>query len=144
HDFWFMPGSFFDANGFLECAPHAWGSCDTNDQAVLLWKVLDEHAQPPVPLKPSYQFKPTPGKVVIDLFWNTFCQTSDMEAQRVREVAAEFGDTVILNEYCADDRGVLVRHQIPRAVFVDGREIGWGYEAPKDGLREAVVQALHR
>lgn len=142
HDFWFMPAGFFDANGFLECAQHAWGSSDMNDRAVLLWKTFDEHADVPVPLKPKYAFKAIPGKVVVDLFWNTFCQTSAMEAERVREVAAEFGEHVDLNQYCADDRDVLLRHQIPRAIFVNGREIGWGYEAPKEGVREAIAEAL--
>ena len=144
HDFWFMPAGFFDANGFLECAQHAWGHSEMNGQAVLLWKPFNEQAEDPTPLKPRYEFKGIPGKVVVDLFWNTFCQTSDIEAQRVREVAAEFRDTVTLNEYCADDRGVLTHYQIPRGIFIDGQEIGWGYEAPRDELREAIVQALRR
>ena len=143
NDFWFMPASFFDANHFVECAQNAWGSCDVNDRAVLLWKVLDRQAEAPVPLNHNYRFTAMPGKVVVDLFWNTFCQTSNIEAQRVREVAAEFGDLVVLNEYCADDRAVLCRYQMPRAIFVNGREIGWGYEAPRDGLRKAIAQALH-
>jgi hypothetical protein len=25
---------------------------------------------------------------------------------------------------------------------VNGREIGWGYEAPRDGIRDAIRQAL--
>lgn len=93
-------------------------------------------------MKPNYELKPTPGKVVIDLFWNAFCQTSSIEAQRVREVAAEFGDSVTLNEYSADDRAALLRHQIARGIFVNGSEIHWGYEVPRDGIRDAVVQAL--
>jgi hypothetical protein len=79
---------------------------------------------------------------VIDLFWNEFCQTSNIEAQRVREVAAEFGDLVALNEYSTDDRPILLRHQISRGIFINGREIGWGYEAPKAGIRKAIAQAL--
>ena len=141
HDFWFMPASFFDANGFLECGRHAWGRSEMNDRAVLLWMPFAEDAEAPCPLKPSYRFEPVPGKVVIDLFWNTFCQTSAIEAQRVREVASEFGASVRLNEYCADDRPVLMRHQMPRAILVNGHEIGWGYEAPRDGLREAIRRA---
>ncbi len=142
HDFWFMPASFFETNGFLPCQPRHSERSDAKDRPVLLWRVLDEHAEAPIPLTPDYRFTPMPGKVVIDLSWNTFCQTSGIEAQRVREVAAEFGDSVALNEYCADDRAVLIRHHIPRAIFINGHEIGWGYEAPKDGLREAIVQAL--
>jgi len=81
-------------------------------------------------------------KVAVDLFWQTFCETSWIEAQRVREVSAEFGDAVALREYPVDDRAVLLRHQIPRAIYVNGRQIDWGYEAPREGIREAISRAL--
>jgi hypothetical protein len=144
HDFWFMPASFFEANGFSKCGGARQGYYDPKSRAAVLWRVFDEHAEAPVLLKPSYKFKPIPGKVVIDLFWNAFCQTSNIEAQRVREVAAEFGDSVALNEYSADDRPVLLHHQVARGIFVNGREIYWGYEAPKEGIRQAIAQALGR
>jgi hypothetical protein len=142
HDFWYMPASFFEANGLVRCVGARQANFDAKYKAAVLWKVFDEHVQAPVLLKPDYEFKPIPGKIVIDLFWNTFCQTSSIEAQRAKEVAAEFGDSVALNEYCADDRLVLLRHQIPRGIFINGREKWWGYEAPKDGIRQAITQGL--
>jgi len=143
HDFWFMPAGFFEANGFLKCGGGKRGYFDSKSRAGVLWRAFDKRAEAPVLLKPNYQFQPIPGKVVIDLFWNQFCQTSNIEAQRVREVAAEFGDSVALNEHSADDRPLLLRHQIARGIFVNGREIYWGYEAPRDGIRDAVTEALH-
>lgn len=140
-DFWFMPAPFFTRLGY-EVA-------DRRDDEAVLWKAFEEDSRlvqpglrPPRLLRPSYTFTPEPGKVTVDLFWNTFCQTSSMEAQRVREVAAEFGDNVVLREYCADDRDVLRRWQIPRAIFVQGREIAWGYEAPREGIRDAIARAI--
>jgi thiol-disulfide isomerase/thioredoxin len=144
HDFWFMPAGFFEANGFVECDRADWRSSEALSAAVLLWRTLDRGIKAPTLLRPDYRFRPMPGRVVIDLFWNTFCQTSDMEAQRVREVATEFGDSVALREYCADDRAVLLHHQISRGIFVNGREIAWGYEAPRDGIREAITRAFDR
>jgi len=135
-DFWFMPALFFERCGFSV-------ACRRGDQAIL-WKVFDRTAEAPAFLEPRYQFRPQPGKVVVDLFWNRFCLTSDIEAKRVREVAAEFGDLVALNEYCADDREVLLAHQIPSAIFIDGAKIGWGHEAPREGIREAINRALDR
>ena len=79
---------------------------------------------------------------MVDLFFNAFCGTSNGEAQRVREVAAEFGDSVIFNEYCADDPDILRQYQIPRGIYINGAQIGWGYEAPKEGIRKAISQAL--
>jgi GNAT superfamily N-acetyltransferase len=134
HDFWFMPAGFFEACGF--------SAVDRRGQEVLLWKVFDDTARAPRLLKRNYNYGPIPGKVVIDLFFNTFCQTSLIEAQRVREVAAEFGQDVVLHEYPADDRETLLQFQIPRAIFVNGKEIWWGHEAPKEGIRKAISQAL--
>lgn len=162
-DFWFMPASFFERLGY--------GVAERQGEEAVLWKVFAEAASdgsgappaaaglPPAAtgarsaatgaapraprlLTPRHEFEPIPGKVVVDLFWNTFCQTSDIEAQRVREVAAEFGDAVVLREYCADDRSVLLRYERARGIFVQGREIGWGYEAPREGIREAITAAL--
>jgi GNAT superfamily N-acetyltransferase len=135
-DFWFMPAPFFEHFGFEEV--------ERKGSIGLKWKPFAPDAVAPRMLEPSYEFEPVPGKVVIDLFWHTFCLTCDEEAARVKEVAAEFGDSVVLREYCGDDRDILLKHQIPRAIYVNGNEIGWGYEAPRDGIRDAIRAALER
>jgi len=112
------------------------------DQA-LLWKPFIGSAEPPRFLDSTYRFEPVPGRVVVDLFWNRLCQTSEIEAQRVREVAAEFGDRVSLREFPAHEPVVLARSGLPRGIYVDGKEIFWGYEAPREGIREAIEKALN-
>jgi len=136
HDFWFMPAGFFESNDYSKVA--------VRGEQALMWKVFNPKARPPRFLRRKFVFEPVESRVVVDLFYNTFCQTSVIEAARVREVAAEYGGEVILNEYPADDRQVLLRYEIPRAIFVNGKEIGWGYEAPKDGIRKAISEALRR
>jgi len=131
---WLLPAAFFERIGYEEI--------DNRGRYVLMWKAFADEAIPPTFLDPSFDFEPVQGKVVVDLFFNDFCQTSNIEAQRVREVAAEFGERVILNEYSGDDHNVLLACGISRAIYVDGVEIGWGYEAPKDGIREAIEEAL--
>lgn len=142
HDFWFMPAPFFEKMGYFVAARRTWNAGEFFGDEAILWKVLDPSAEVPSFLKPNYQLKPIPGKVVVDLFFNSFCQTSVIEAQRVREVVTEFKESVILNEYSVDDPHILQRYQIARGIFVNGKEIGWGYEAPKDGIRNAISQAL--
>ncbi|HUV29735.1 MAG TPA: hypothetical protein VMY05_01400 [Acidobacteriota bacterium] len=136
HDFWFMPAPFFERCGFTVA--------DRKGKTAALWKALDPSAEPPRLLERNYIYEPAAGRVVVDLFWTTFCGTSDIEAHRVREVAAEFGDAVVLREYCADDRATLLRYQIPRGIFVNGREIGWGHEAPREGIRKAIGDAIKK
>ncbi len=140
HDIWFMPASFFSRLDFSPA--HSRDSVEfPGAKEIIMWKCFDPSVMPPVFLEPNFQFEPMPGKVLIDLFWNTFCQTSVLEAERVREVAGEFGDRVILREYCADDRRVLLHYQIERGIYINGEKIGWGYEAPKEGVRKAISSA---
>jgi predicted N-acetyltransferase YhbS len=134
HDFWFMPAPYFESLGFQVAS--------RRDRTALLWKTFHRSAQRPRFMEPNYHFEPVRGKVAVDLFWTRSCLTSDTEAQRVREVAGEFGHRVQLREYCSDEQGVRTRYGIPRAIYVQGQEVGWGYEAPKDGLREAIEKAL--
>ncbi len=134
HDFWFMPAPFFERCGFAPVARQG--------SAALLWKPFDSSAEPPVFMQPRYRFRPIANKVAVDLFWSHACLTSDTEAQRVREVVAEFGDAVELHEFCSDAAAVRSQYGICRAIFVDGTEVGWGYEAPKEGLRDAFRQAM--
>jgi predicted N-acetyltransferase YhbS len=135
-DFWFIPAPYFEKLGFEATARRG-------DEASL-WKVFDPSAEPPSFLEDNYRLEPTPGKVTVDLFFNTFCLTNDVEAERVREVAAEFGDAVTLREYDAGDREMLERHGRSRGIFVNGEEIFWGHEAPREGIREAISKALTR
>ena len=134
HDFWFMPAPFFEKCGFTVAK--------RNGNVAILWKVIDDSAETPSFLERRYQFTPVEGKVVVDLFWSRSCLTTDTEAQRVREVAAEFGDSVELHEYCSDNLAIRSQYQIYRAIFIDGKEVGWGYEAPRDGLRKAIREAM--
>ena len=110
--------------------------------AAVLWKAFDDSAETPRFRPSRYEFEPVPGVVAVDLFWTPVCQTSDIEAQRVREVAAEFGDSIIVREYPADDPDALARFGIPRAIYVNGEKIGWGHEAPREGIREAIEKAM--
>ena len=135
HDFWFMPASYFEMLGYEPVR--------RKNRTALLWKAFEGAAEAPEFMEPKYRFEPAEGKAVVDLFWTQSCLTSDTEAQRVREVVAEFGDAVLLREHCSDEPDVRARYGISRAIFVQGREVGWGHEAPKDGLRQAIQRTLH-
>jgi predicted N-acetyltransferase YhbS len=144
-DFWFMPATFFEKHGFEPVDSRKIdfeGDSDEVEEMVILWKPFDESAEAPKFPKSTYEFKPVPGKVVVDLFWDISCQTTNIEGERVMEVAKEFGDKVVLNEYPTHDHDVFMKFQKHRGIFINGEEIGWGHEAPKEGVREAIRKAL--
>lgn len=132
NDFWFMPAAFFRRLGYREVARRA-------DTVVMLKSF--QPVEPPVMHHPSYRPRPIPGKVTVDVFWHPMCGTSIVEMLRLREVSAEFGDGVVLNEYDCGDKDTLERYQIGRAIFIDGRRVDWGHEAPRDGLRQEIGRA---
>ncbi len=139
-DFFFMPGEFFERCGFEVARKRDFKDEDLTE--VLMWKVFDHPVEKVDFLEQDYEYKPVEGKVVIDLFWNTFCQTSVIEANRVKKIAEEYGDEVLLNEHRIDDRDDLLEHGIYRGIFVNGEEISWGFEAPEKGIREAVKRGM--
>jgi thiol-disulfide isomerase/thioredoxin len=135
-DFWFMPADYFLKLGFK--------IAEKRDQEAILWKQFDQTAEPPHFREENYIFKPIKGKVVIDLFWNRFCLTSDVEAERVRDVASEYGEDVILNEYSAVDQKLLQQYGIERRIYVNGEMIEIGPEVEKNRIREAIENALKK
>lgn len=135
-DFFFMPGEFFDKYGFKVVKSRE--SKDDNLTEVLMLKTIDNSEVKVDFVKKNYKYKPEQGKIVIDLFWNTFCQTSVIEAIRVKKIAQEYGDKIYLKDHSIDDRDALLKHGIFRGIFVNGKEIFWGYEAPEEGIREAI------
>lgn len=132
NDFWFMPASFFRKLGYHEVARQG--------EAVIMLKAF-QPVRPPTMHSLRYQPQLVPGKVVVDAFWNPICLTSIVEIQRIREVCVEYGD-VILNEFNCGDRDILETYQTARAIFINGAPKDWGYEAPRDGLRKEIDQAL--
>ena len=110
-------------------------------EEAILWKQFDQTAEPPTFREENYKFKPIKGKVVIDLFWSTFCLTSDVEAQRVREIVSEYGGTVILNEYSADNQSILQQYGISRRIYVNGKIVEVGLEIEKEELRQEIENA---
>lgn len=134
-DFWFMPAEYFLKMGFKVA--------QRRGEEAILWKHFKQDTEPPHFREEHYIFKPIKGKVVIDLFWNRFCLTSDVEAQRVREVVSEFGKNVVLNDFSAIDNNVLQKHGIGRRIYVNGAIVEVGPEIEKNELREAIENALN-
>ena len=149
---WFMPASFFQAKGYQEV--------ERRGSSILMFKPFVESAAAPsfVPR----QYRPprlSPGKVIVEAFWSPQCLTTALDILHVREVCAEFGDDVILHEMNAGVPGMRERFGIPRTIFVNGVEKGWGFdvpaagafdraertwahEAPKQWLREQIAAVL--
>ncbi|UCG42722.1 MAG: GNAT family N-acetyltransferase [candidate division WOR-3 bacterium] len=135
-DFWAVSPAFFQEQGYRGVAHHG--------RQVVMWKRFADDAVAPKAIKRRFKFEPVKGKVVIDLFHNTLCRPSVVEAIRVRDLAERFGTKVLLREHSADERKALVQHGIPRAIFINGREVSWGHAAPDDALAQEISREILR
>jgi GNAT superfamily N-acetyltransferase len=133
HDFWFMPASFFSRLGYEKTAREG--------AAVIMLKAF-ERVDPPVMHRLDYRPRLVPGKVIVDAFWTPICPTSILEILTVREVCAEYGDQVMLNEFNCGEKQTLERYQTSRALFVNGQRKDWGYAAPRDEFKAEIDKAL--
>lgn len=133
-DFWAVSPAFFEEQGYRSVAHHG--------KQVVMWRNFADDAVAPVSVKRRFKFEKVKGKVVIDLFHNTLCRPSVVEAMRVRELAARYGTKVVLREHCADNRKELEEHGIPRAIFINGREVSWGHAAPDDALAQEISREI--
>lgn len=149
---WFMPASFFQGQGYRDV--------ERRGSSVLMYKPFDEDVPRPKFVPRQYRSpRLIPGKVIVEAFWSPQCLTTTLEILHVREVCAEFGEDVILRELNAGMPGMRERFGIPRTLFINGVEKGWGFElpeagafdhaertwsheAPKQWLREQIAAAL--
>ncbi|MFW9941435.1 MAG: hypothetical protein ACFFFT_10380 [Candidatus Thorarchaeota archaeon] len=135
-DFWFMPAKYFKKLGYKVAV--------TRGEEAILWKQFDPSAEPPQFREINYIYQPVKGKVVVDLFWNTFCQTSDVEAQRVRDVVLEYKDKVVLNEFSADNQSNLKKYGLSRRIYINGKLVEVGPEIEKEELRLKIQLAKNK
>jgi len=131
---WFMPANYFIHLGYEIVR--------RKGREVLLWKRFNKHSLKPHFIEENYSFKKIANEVVVDLFYNTFCQTSAIEAKRVRSIVEEFGDKVILNEFSADKRSTCKKYGISRAIYINGRSLELKAEVDKNMLRQRIKTAL--
>jgi len=79
---WYLPVSFFEKLGLSEIS--------RNGEERLMMLVLSSKAEIPRQMVSKYTYEPVEGKIVVDLFFNRFCSTSEIEAYRVMRVVKEF------------------------------------------------------
>jgi len=131
---WFMPASFFRAQGYLEI--------ERRGSSVLMLKPFANDVRAPRFVERQYRPpRPIPGKVIVEAFWSPQCLTTALDIVHVREVCAEFGEDVILRELNAGMPGMRKRFGIPRTLLINGVEKGWGYDIPRAGAFDGAEQA---
>ena len=103
----------------------------------------------PVYYEKKYKYQPVPDKLVIDVFWSSICpDLGPRQLLNVKDVAEEFGDRVVVNDICTDDRKILIKYGIDpftswSTIFFNGKPM-FGHPGPaeKEEIHETLKKML--
>lgn len=130
----YMPAGFFVKRGFEVVEQE--GPCS------LLWKRWAA-VDPPRFLPRRYRPKLTKGMVVVDFFWNGQCPYSGRMLERVRKVAHEMRERVVLNEVETNSRARIKRFGLADGFFINGKMVSW-YPQSEAEIKRLIENALTR
>ncbi|MBN2350357.1 MAG: GNAT family N-acetyltransferase [Bacteroidales bacterium] len=134
--FW-MKASWYKKQGFVKA--------DRQGISVLLWKPFIENATPPKWIEKK-KFTPelTPGKVTISLFINGWCNAFNIVAERVKKIARELGDDVIIREYDTFEKNSMKILGKSDELFIDTKKINTGPPPSYEKLKKIVTKKVAR
>jgi len=132
-----MPSQFFKRHGFEEVAKAGSGK-------LLLYR-FSRDAEPPrwVGRGKFYDdVELAQGKAVLDIFHSDRCPIHWRNTSLILEIAAEYGDRLLIRQYNTDDRSEMLKHKIEYAVYLDGEAIAMGPPVKAHVVRRRIGEAI--
>jgi len=108
----------------------------------LVWKPFVAGATAPRFRKMAKKPSPGQGRTKVTCFRNGWCPGQNLACERMKRVAAEFGDRVEYAEIDTEDRRNLEEWGICDAIFIDDRMISTGPPPSYDKLKKALRKRL--
>ncbi len=133
--FW-MKASWFKKHGYRQA--------DRDGMAALLWKPFTEDAKPPKFVKIKKKPGRNPGVVSIAAFKNGWCPAQNLTFERARRAAEEFGPKVVLETIDTSDRATMLEWGISDAIFIDGRQVGFGPPPSYRKIRKMIEARVRK
>jgi len=130
--------AYSDTAGFF--AKLGFESYEDKGQKWLIRKFAPFELPEKVTYEDRYRFHPIPGRVVVDTFWSSHCPPGTLV--QLRDVCQEFGDRVILNEYCLDEREELAKYGVDFVTYFNGQSRHWSWELSSDKIREILKTCI--
>ena len=129
----FMPKTFFGKYGFTNV---------TNNGPINIFLKKFEDVENPHWIKLSYKQKPVKGSLIVDIFHNDQCPFDWQNSERVKKVAQEFGNQVIVNDINTNKRENVVKYGIIGTIIVNGEYLGAGPPLNEEEIRKAFQEKL--
>lgn len=131
--FWMKAGWF---------VKHGYRKIERDGIAALVWKPFVEGAKAPSWRKQLN--KPVSGgdKLRISIFSHGWCAAQNITAERIKSIAAEFPDKIILDEYDTLDQELMDTWGLSDAIFLNEKQILAGPPPSYAKLRKMVLKKL--
>ena len=109
---------------------------------VLLWKTFADDALPPKWIRSRKKPETSRDKVKVTCMSNGWCSAMNLSCHRVKEVAGEFGDDVVLEEVSAGDQKAYREWGTSDVIFIDGKKISMGPPPSKEKIRKIIEKKV--
>ncbi|MCK4477725.1 GNAT family N-acetyltransferase [Candidatus Bathyarchaeota archaeon] len=129
----FMPRTFFEKYGFKNV---------TKSGPVNIFMKKFGSVENPCWLTLLHKQKLVEGKLKIDIFHNDQCPFDWQNSERVKKIAREFGDRVVVNDFDTNKRENILKYGIVGAIIVNGEYLGAGPPLSEEEIRKAFQERL--
>ena len=130
----FMRASWFKRHGYRVV--------DKSGMIRLLWKSFKEEAIPPKFTKPKKSPSKGDGKVNVTVFRNGWCPNMNIAFERARRASAEFPGQTNYQVIETIDKEVFKEWGIFDALYIDGKEMGFGPAPSFRKVRKKIQKRL--
>lgn len=111
---------------------------------VLLWKAFTDDAEPPKWIKQKKKPGKGSDKVNVTCLNHGWCPASNLACERIKEVAAEFGDIVEIETINTFDKDNFDEWGVTDSIYVDGKKVNSGPPPSKEKLRTIIEKKVRK
>lgn len=111
---------------------------------VLVWKAFAEDADAPQWDKSIEKPEQVPGKLKVSCSGNGWCTAMNLSCIRAKNVAAEFGDQVLIDENHSFNEKVEMKKGVENSLFINGKKVSTGPPPSKEKLRRIMAKKVRK
>lgn len=124
---------------------HGYQKADRNGVSLLVWKPFTAEAQKPRWFRPRRELPAdVPGKVTVTAFVNGWCMVGNLNLERTRRAAAEFGDRVVYREIDVSEHAAMAEWGRSDEIFINGKPVFAGPPVNYEKIRRHIEKQVRR
>jgi len=130
----FMPKDFFEKYGFTDV---------TKRDSINIYLKRFENVENPHRLTLKHKQQEVKGKLVIDIFHNDQCPFDWQNSERVKKIAKEFTNQVIINNFNTNKRENVLKYGTLGTIIVNNEHLIVGMPLDEETIRKKFQERLN-